>query len=367
MMKTRKVFGKTLTGDKQKVELYERIHTGLGDGIMLRPAIIGNMKRYPKRRHILHIYKNVACIFEDIKGLEIIPIMHLDRKASVELQTKYRYTLSMALAGSYNLSNLYALSDPCANYESYNSPFSSVVKEKNRVSLTRHGKYFPTKLPRFIKTKQITNIAVSTGKEIKKSRQQIFCDVVGIPFSLDNYDVKFSEKELQIADDVVGNNDVVGIHMRTSTHQRDYKYMVDLVEYVASKVNAVITFDHEWEYEGRRSNIISSLHGIREKMAIISKLKILIGPDSFAIHAAAALGIPTYGIFGPTDPACRLTHYKNAAWSGKWKLPTLRGGLKLGCGRQYCWYKTCKFRGCLNARSPRFYWNDAIEKLQPGV
>ena len=366
-MKSRRVFGSTLRGERQQVECYERIHTGLGDGVMLRPAIIANMKRYPDRRHVLHIYKGVACIFEDIEGLEIVPISHPDAMLETKRQTQYRYRVSLLMASSYNISNMYALSDPCALYESQNSPFNSTVKEKTKLRFSRQGEYFPTKLPRLSTVRHTTNTAVATGKVITKSRQQIFCDVVGVDLSLDNYDVKFSDEELQVAHDVIGDNNVVGIHMRTSTHQRDYNYMIELVEHVASKVNAVITLDHKWIYKGKRSNVISSIHGIREKWAIISRLKMLIGPDSFAVHAAGAVGIPTYGIFGPTDPECRLAHYKNVAWSGKWKLPTLRGGPKLGCGRQYCWYKTCRFRGCLNARSPRFYWNDAISKLQPGV
>lgn len=354
------------------MELYERIHTGLGDGIMLRPAIIANMQRYPERRHILHIYSGVACIFEDIEGLEIVPIKHSKNMCDVDKEAQERYFLSYMRSKDYNISNVYMLSTPCADYESDHSPFESVIKEKKRLCFTRslglyYGMYKRT-LPRLSLYRKVLNYAVPTGNKIRKSRQQIFCETIGVSFSLDNYNVKFSDKELYLANNVInGSGDVIGIHMRTSTHQRDYKYMIDLVEHVASKVNAVITFDSKWEYTGRRSNVISSLHGIREKWAIISKLKMLIGPDSFGIHAAGSLGIPTYGMFGPTDPACRLTHYKNAAWNGKWRLPVLRRGFRLGCGRQYCWYKPCKARMCLNARSPQYYWNNAVTKLERAI
>lgn len=360
----------SLKGQNKEVELYERIHTGLGDGVMLRPAIIANMKRYPECRHILHIYSGVKCIFSDIQGLEIVPIIHPKNIIDADQAAQYRYSLSFLHAKDYNISNTYRLSTPCADYESYNSPFESVAKNKIRLSVTRSfGNYGPAiykrRWPRIVVDKSVVNYAVATNRKINKSRQEIFCETIGVPFSVDNYNVNFSDEELYISDNVInGSGDVIGIHMRTSTHQRDYKYMIDLVEYVASKVNAVITFDHQWEYTGRRSNIISSVHGIRAKWAIMSKLKMLIGPDSFAIHAMGSLGLDTYGMFGPTDPSCRLTHYKRTAWNGKWKLPILRRGFRLGCGRQYCWYKTCQHRGCLNAMSPKYYWNDAVTKLE---
>lgn len=41
---------------------------------------------------------------------------------------------------------------------------------------------------------------------------------------------------------------------------------------------------------------------VRELASLISKCKVIIANDSGPMHIAAALGIPTLGIFGPTDP-----------------------------------------------------------------
>jgi len=365
-MKSRQVFGSSLRSDSQAIEVYERIHTGLGDGIMLRAAIVGNMKRHPTRRHILHIWKGVACIFSDIARLEIVPIIHPEYIKEEKAQTSFRYTYSELLISRYrNVANVYELSTPCADYETANKPYNSVDKHYKRLVIKKD--YFQTGFPRLHIKHGTKQMAVATGNRIDKSRQQIFCDVVGVEFSMDNYNVKFTEKEMSVASRVLkGKGYTVGVQMRSSTQSRDYKRMVELVEYIAGKVDTVITFDQSWKYTGKKKNIISSTHGVREKWAITSLLDMFIGPDSFGVHAAGSVGVPTYGIFGPTDPECRLADYKNAAWSPKWKLPTFRGGLKLGCGRQYCWYSSCKFRGCINARSPKFYWNDAIEKLKPG-
>lgn len=365
LMKQRRVFGSVLRGDSQLIEAYERIHIGLGDAIMLRPAIIGNIKRYPERRHILHIHSSAACILSDIDKLEIVPIVHPDGVLGVRKQVQIRYRISANYIDTYkNISNIYRLSTPCADYESANSPFKNIGKEKLSISVLRNDNYLSRGFPKLSIYKKSIGYAVPTGSVIKKTRQDIFCEVVGVPFSLDNYNVRFSDRENEIADSFARiYPNAVGIHLKSSTPQRDYDFITALVEYAATQTETVVVIDRGWTYEGRKNNVVSLEQGLRDKWAIISRFKMLIGPDSFGVHASGSLGIPTYGIFGPTDPKCRLTNYKNAVWSPKWRLPILRRGFKRGCGRQYCWYKSCKSKGCLNARSPKFYWNDAIKQL----
>jgi heptosyltransferase-2 len=42
---------------------------------------------------------------------------------------------------------------------------------------------------------------------------------------------------------------------------------------------------------------------LRQALAVLSNLKVLITNDSGLMHAAAALGVPVVAIFGSTDPA----------------------------------------------------------------
>ncbi len=51
-------------------------------------------------------------------------------------------------------------------------------------------------------------------------------------------------------------------------------------------------------------NLIDGLE-LRELMALVSELDLLVGIDSGPIHIAAALGVPAVGIFGCVDPAAR--------------------------------------------------------------
>lgn len=41
---------------------------------------------------------------------------------------------------------------------------------------------------------------------------------------------------------------------------------------------------------------------LKEAVAVIEQAKALVGPDSFPIHAALAVGTPTIALFGPNDP-----------------------------------------------------------------
>lgn len=295
--------------------VYERWSRGYGDAIMLRPAIIAKMKLRPTDRHILHICAGHEMMFEDIDNLEIVPISGATNES--------RLGFSQSLMYRYGSHEYYQLSEPCLIYE---------------------NKYMPN---------------------VDKSRQEIFCEVMGIPLSLD-YNVKFSTAEKVFANYwLQGIGKAIGVHMYSYDNWRDYKYMSSLIEYIAKRYDGyVVTFDTEWRYRGKLSNVRSLVNdNIREVWAVMSKMKVGIGIDSFGVHAFGSTGVPTYGIFGPTDPSKRLL-YSTVAWSPMFKI----------CKCQYCWYNVCgkrmvggaiKSRGipCINSRSPKFYWNDIKRKM----
>ncbi len=364
--KLRKVFGSTLRGVPHQIaEVYERLHTGFGDGIMLRAGIIANMIKYPDRRHILHVYTNIVSVFEDIEGLEIVRIKETKRMRR-DKAFGWRVNKSSDLFNTYGAGRIHYLSEPCANYEALNAPFARKDKQYIGLSFQKEREYWqsPIYYPRLVVKNK--DVAVPTDKRVIKSRQKIFCETIGVDFDVDNYNVTFSEEEMVYGDMMVnGRKPVVGVQIKTSTSSRDYKYMLDLAEYIAKEGASVLIIDRGASYEGKQKGIICVGHdNFRYTWAAISKCDMFIGTDSVGVHAAGSLGIPTYGIFGPTDPSCRLAGYKNADWNDKWSLPVARRGFKRGCGRQYCWYTNCKHLSCMNVKRPSYYWDDAKEKLE---
>ncbi len=74
-----------------------------------------------------------------------------------------------------------------------------------------------------------------------------------------------------------------------------------------------------------------------ERMAgIISKMDLIIGPDSSGLHIAAAFDIPIIGLYGPFRSALRIAHYNNAV--GIDVMPDKCGS---GCFRHT--YDLCNF------------------------
>lgn len=340
----RRVFGYTLDNNNKKspVELYVRLHIGYGDAIMLRPAIIANMKRYPDKTHIIHSHADPACIYKDIENLIIVPIKQ-PFTADREVGIAWRRTQSNKISYNYwMIDNIYYLSSPCADYETENAPYKRVRRKSK-------------------------SVVIPTGNQIYRSRQSIFCEVVGVDFDVNNYNVSFYPEELEYARSVLPDKEgVVGIQLKTSTFTRDYDRMSSLVDYIAKRVRLVAITDYNGRevYRGHADNVeFVGNANIRYTWAAISRLSLFVGTDSFGIHAAGSLGVPTYGIFGPTNPRCRLSHYKVAAWNDRFNLPILRRGLKRGCGRQYCWYQPCESRLCINYYSPEYYWKDIQKKL----
>lgn len=280
---------------------------------MLRPGIIGSIIKYPGNKHILHIFDKVADIFSDIKGLQIVPLKSYNNK----------FDESRELLANYKSYKLFELSDCDAKYEMDNLD------------------------------------------HIVKSRQEIYCDVIGVDFSKDNYKFNFTKDEMQVALDFIGDRQCIGVHLKSAEKWRDYRFvtikkdqlkMWNIIDRLSKRYKGyIVVFDNNTKYIGKRKNIISFISkNIRHTLAVMSLMNIGIGPDSFGVHAFGALGIPVYGLFGPTNPAIRLK-YNIAFWSPR-----------SNCDYQYCWYKypQCPTGiSCLNIRTSKFYVDDIYKKM----
>ena len=301
-----------------EIMLYVRLSRGYGDAIMLRPAIIASIRKWPNVRHIAHLYTPIAPMFEDIDGLEIITI---DGDVISD-----RFKNSNKLIESYSNFRQYKLTSPCYEYEVANSPY------------------------------------------IYKSRQEIFCSIVGVDFDVDNYNVHFTNEENEFADNFLrGLGDCIGLHFDSAQLYRSYRYVTifknsvkikNMAEYIAKRhKGTVITFDPIYEYQGRVKNIESMVSGnIRKVWAVMSRMKLGFAVDSFGVHGFGSTEVPTYGMFGATNPRYRLL-YKKVNWAPCYEK----------CGRQYCWYNPCESVPCLNLRFSSFYWKDSIKKMGPYI
>ena len=63
----------------------------------------------------------------------------------------------------------------------------------------------------------------------------------------------------------------------------------------------------------RTFNVAQRIPSIRLFGALIANAELVVGPDSSALHLAAASEIPAVGIWGPFDPDCRVKYYPRQA------------------------------------------------------
>lgn len=311
------------SGGVVPTNIISRVAAGRGDLIMTRPAIVGSIKENPGYKHILHVWPEGVPLVSDIEGLEIIPVSGIDQRSAMNG--------SLELASKSDVDNYYQLSTPALDYENSKAPW---LYNKETKKLTK------------------------TGNVVDKSRQQIFCDILGVPFKIGNYSVSFSDNELCFAEGYLnGIGEHICLQLKTSLNIRNYDYADYLVDYIAKNYTGlVVIIDPDYEYDGKYKNVRILHHeNIRYIWAIIAQARMFIGPDSVGVHMAGAVGVPTYGMFGSTDPKVRLI-YDKVAWCDKYKR----------CDRQYCWYIACRRRPCINSRLPRYYWNDAKKKLFDG-
>lgn len=176
---------------------------------------------------------------------------------------------------------------------------------------------------------------------IVRSRQDIFCDVCGVEFDVDNYDFIISNRDEEIFEKEGLPNYYIVVQMRSHDEWRNYRFvdwlLIELVKFGRKHGIEIVTID---------ATMVSSVDGVKSiakinldrVFTIINHAALVVSHDSSFAHIAGALGVPVLALFGPTDPAVRLK-YNNMNWLPRFKR----------CPIQYCWYTPCKFRFCLSA------------------
>lgn len=114
------------------------------------------------------------------------------------------------------------------------------------------------------------------------------------------------------------DNIVVGVSLKATSRLRTWNHnnIIKFVKALASRGIKVLLLDNTTEYEFGGKNIISlcGTLDIIGLVGVISKLDLLVAPDTGLIHIAGAVGTPLVGIYQAFNPEYRLKYYKNAAW-----------------------------------------------------
>ncbi|KKN63203.1 hypothetical protein LCGC14_0503930 [marine sediment metagenome] len=295
----------------------ERVVDGRGDMIMLRAGLVASIEKRPYCVHYLYCQRDLIPMVSDIDRLTTVAVP--GRTVS------QRHAVAKEMIESYGHDTYVNLNNCCLEHE---------VKYQPNVSL---------------------------------SRQELFCRALDVEFDPNNYKVKFSSEEMAFGMSFLSklNLPIIGLHIKPAMIWRVYPYMDWLIKVISRDIKGtLVTVDSNFQYKGRRNNVVSLLEpDIRKVWATMSLMNVGLGIDSFGCHAWGSTGVDIYGIFGSTDPEIFLQYSVKTAWAPLTKLCPIK---------QRCWYKQCgspndhdplKPPKCLSVLWPTTIWKDAVAKL----
>ena len=268
--------------------LFRRLIPGLGDAVMMEPAIRATAEVLGKQvlvkfpgwiAPIFEHHPSVAVILDnaDEEPVEVFPVLDIASPASC----------------------------PAAKYEAVHTP------------------------------------------RIRKPRHQIFLEAaeeqLHLKLKLSSPKLYLSEEEREEANRLKSNPwRNIGIQYHTAESWRDYPHMSALVKLLCKAGYEVYIFAlKDLPFNGQFH--IIKRRPIREVMVMLAGMHLVLGPDSGLLHLAGALNVPILSLFGPTDAKIRLKAY--SSWKGNMNA-------SCPYKRHPCWYQPCQNVTCLDELQP---------------
>lgn len=289
-----------LASSNMDVYIISRTSPGMGDAVMIMQAITGVRKKIGSKAVIIVAgLEYVNTVFEHNDCIDFI-LPYTSEQVSALIDNKQMKSLANSGAIIYNLYN----PCPCGVHEYENRDNTDKIKP----------------------------------------RVEIFAEACGVEFDIDNYNFVLHPNDLDASLRLGLPERYVVLGMRTSMAWKDYRYIKwfarKLADFGKKSDFAVITMDESLVVPTNRYPV-TGIHGlVNQKLTdlygVIANSLMTVSCDSGYAHVAGALGVPVFGIYGPTPPRVFLK-YKQVSW-----LPKFRK-----CPRQYCWYWQCKLRPCL--------------------
>jgi ADP-heptose:LPS heptosyltransferase len=193
---------------------------------------------------------------------------------------------------------------------------------------------------------------ISGGKyaDFSKNKAEIFCDRVNdylISIGLEPivYDKKpqtlwVSEENANKVEKYLskfGEIFRIGVFHKSAMPYKTWNGIYNLIDLLSKNNNIkVFCFDDSVSIKNKRViNIVGN--PIEEVIALVSRMNLIIAPDTAGLHIAGGLGISMIGLFGPTNPNKIVSQYRNANY--------IIG--ECPYKRQPCWFS----ENCFNKRT----------------
>ncbi|MDD3160013.1 MAG: glycosyltransferase family 9 protein [Candidatus ainarchaeum sp.] len=177
---------------------------------------------------------------------------------------------------------------------------------------------------------------------IIKTKQELFANKLEVNITSNKPEIYLTEFEENWANEYIkkfNNKKIIVLSPKSANLTRDWpieKWRA-LINNLKKFNFILIVVDKELNWEDD-SIIFFNNHSLRELFSLISKVNFVVCQDSGLLHISAAFNVPTFSIFGPTDPNYRCIYNKSSF-------------IKLNLACSPCWYERCKNLNCLNLLS----------------
>lgn len=168
-----------------------------------------------------------------------------------------------------------------------------------------------------------SDVEVREKPRVRTNRIDIFARVLRVPFSRFDrsraFPLRFREQteaaaRAYIAERTRSQRLRVGIQLRSAESYRDVPAMIEVVRMLAQRYE-VFVFDNRpiALAEGDCFFAVDN-QPLPVAMAMVAQMDAVLAPDSAYIHVAGANGIPCLGLFGPTGGKVRTKNYPSVRY-----------------------------------------------------
>ncbi len=202
---------------------------------------------------------------------------------------------------------------------------------------------------------------VSGGQyaDFSKNKAEIFCERVNdflISVGLESIIYDGNPQTLWVSEERVsavekylrkfGEVFRIGIFHKSAMPYKTWNGMRNLIKILSKNKNVkVFCLDDSINVNNKRViNIVGN--PIEEVIALVSRMNLVIAPDTAGLHIAGGLSIPIIGIFGPTNPNKIVSQYKNCK--------SIVGDCPYGI--QPCWFSDACFNRRILCLDNIDYW-----------
>jgi ADP-heptose:LPS heptosyltransferase len=308
--------------------------SSLGDVVLSVPSLKEIRERFPKAKIYLLTLKKYSSLFDRCPYIDEVIVVENDYKKLINILKISNYLRRHSFDYIVDLQN---------NHASHLIAFLAFPYKSLGYSL-RWGKL-------------LTKSAKLNFRDSPLTSQERVLSLIGIKLKTKKLTFwqpeEYKDKRLSTYKDIIGIN--ISASLKWQSKNWPCKHIMNFIELIYKNFPSfkviLLGDSHAKEEAAKIENYLyprpinyCGKVSLKELPSLISRLKVLVTPDTATLHLAVSLGVPTIALFGPTNPHRHTVKDKNLYILYK----------KLPCS--FCYSGNCKIKErnkCMDKISPQ--------------